>query len=92
MTSTKTGESVIAENQSFDLTDVEPLYDNMNYEFICKLTRDQWVKIKANPYGYIEFQDKDNNDLEGFINDKGTTHDGNKNQGTFSLRKVYRKP
>lgn len=86
MISKKTGGVDIAENGNFDTTFFTPIFDPELYTFEAKLTRQQVALIKANPYGYIEFEDLLGNVMSGFI-DIGIDNDSNKNLATFNLLK-----
>lgn len=81
---------VVAENDDFDLTLIEPIWDNEDYEFTCEITREEIQLIRASPYGYIEFQDRFGNIMEGFISPEGIEYDRNENTATFNLIRVYR--
>ena len=89
----KTGEvEIIADNGSFDVTYIEPIWDNENYIIPdIKLTRQQMEQVIANPYGVVEFEDKDGNLMEGFISyDSGIEQEEPKNKGAFHLLRVHR--
>lgn len=90
MTSQKTGEAFpIAENGIFDLTDVEPIWDCETYTLQdVPFNRNQLKLVNANPYGYIEFNDRFGNIYEGFI--LNIQHDPNKGNADFELLKVFR--
>jgi hypothetical protein len=89
MTSQKTTEaSPVAENGNVDLTGIEPIWDNEMYIFKCPLSRNQMKLIKANPYGYIEFNDRFGETFEGFIDN--FEHEPNEGKATFELLKVHR--
>jgi len=78
------------EDGTVDLTGVQPIWDNFIYEFDAPLTRDEFKLLKANPYGYIEFEDQFGEVMEGFISDEGIEHDSNKGMANFKLLKVFR--
>jgi len=89
MTSRKTGEvDVVAENGDFALT-VEPIWDNEEYRFTRKqISSDQIQLIKQNLNGYVEFQDRDDTKMQGFI--QSIDYDANEHTADFTLLKVYR--
>lgn len=91
MTTLKTGElEVTAENGNFTIT-VEPIWDNEDYNFNHKISRDEIQLIRNNLYGYIEFTDKDDNVMEGFISPEGgIQYDNNSQTAEFNLLKVHR--
>ena len=89
MTSQKTTEvEPVAENGNVDLTGIEPIWDNEIYSFKCPLSRNQMKLIKANPYGYVEFNDRYGETFEGFIDN--FEHEPNEGKATFDLLKVHR--
>jgi hypothetical protein len=89
----RTDESeVIEENGNVDLSNVEPDYDNFIYHLNdVPFTDDQSRLLDANPFGYIEFEDRFGELMEGFISDNGVEHDQNKGKADLKLLKVYRK-
>lgn len=89
MITTKTGEDPLPENGNVDLSNVEPIWDNEEYELDgVPFTRQMMDLVKANPYGYIEFFDLLDNKMEGFV--KVIDHDSNKKQAHLLLLKVFR--
>lgn len=92
MVTQKTGEPLsIAENGSFDLTNVEPIWDNEVYRFKDhKFTNEQMDLLLENPKGVIQMTDRLGNVLEGFIDTEGIEHDGTKELASGTLLKVFR--
>lgn len=78
------------ENGSVDVTGVEPIWDNFIYDFEAPLSRDEFKLLKANPYGYIEFEDQWGEVMQGFISDEGIEHNSNTGMADFKLLKVFR--
>lgn len=88
---TTTAGETISEHADLNLSGIQPIFDPEEYSFSFRLTRDQMKILKANPYGYIEFEDKDGNVMEGFIHsDGGIEHDSNRGTAEFKLLKVNR--
>lgn len=81
---------VVAENDNFDLTNVEPIWDNEDYEFERPTTLEEWNIIRSNPRGYFEFEDRFGNKFEGFISDQGIEYDRTQGIATFNLIRTYR--
>jgi hypothetical protein len=79
----------VAENGNFDTTLEEPLWDPEIYSFEHGLSDDEMSLIEATPYGYIEFEDRFGEVMQGYILD--VKHDAPKKDATFQLLKVYRK-
>jgi hypothetical protein len=79
----------VSENGDYDLTEVEPLWDNEIYSFECPFSRNDMKLIKQNPYGYIEFEDRFGNILEGYVLE--IDHEASKGTASIQLLKVYRK-
>lgn len=90
MTSQKTTESSpLAENGSVDLTGIEPIWDHELYELKdIPFTRDDMKLVKANPYGYIDFEDNFEETFEGFI--EQIEYDPNEHKADLLLLKVFR--
>lgn len=90
MTSQKTGETTpIAENGTFDLSSVVPIFDPEVYTLNdVPFDRNQVKLVKANPYGYIDFEDQKGNVYEGFI--LNIEHKPNEGKADFELLKVHR--
>lgn len=86
--SQRTGETAIAENQDLDLTGVEPLWYNDTYTFETDFTSEQFRIIENNPYGYIAFQDWNNNLLEGYLDSCKFNYTQQKAE--FELLRVFR--
>ena len=92
MASKKIDEPTVKESGNLNLSGVVPIFDPEEFTFRSKLTRDQMKAIKANPYGFIEWHDKDGKVYEGFIhNEGGIEHDPNEGMAEFTLLKVNRK-
>jgi hypothetical protein len=93
MTSKKTGEvEIIDEHGNVDVSPVEPIWDNMTYDFEnVPLNRDQLSLIKSDPFAVIEFEDQFGEKMEGFLSSNGIQHDSNAGTATVELLKVYRK-
>ena len=88
----KLNEPEVRENNSIDLSEVEPIWDNEDY--ILKdvpLSRDQEKALSQNPRGVVQFEDRFGNLMEGFISTKGVEIDSNTGKGDFTLWRVYRK-
>lgn len=92
MTTQKTGESEpLAENGDIDLTNIEPIWDNEKYSADkIHLTTDIVKLIEANPYGYLEFEDRLGNKMEIFINEDGIDHNSTEVTGDISGLRVHR--
>jgi len=91
MTTKEDGSTVVlAENDSFDLTNIEPIWDNEDYEFERPTTLEEWNIIRSNPRGYFEFEDRFGNKFEGFISDQGIEYDRTQGIATFNLMRTYR--
>jgi hypothetical protein len=92
MTSRKTTETeLVREDGDRDLTNVEPIFDPEIYILEdVPMNRDIMKLIRANPYGYLEFEDRFGRIMEGFINDVGVHFDGTKKQANLELLKVHR--
>lgn len=92
MASKKNAEAfTVFEDGNVDISAFEPIWDNEVYKFSHPLTRQEFLAIKDNPYGYIEFTDRFGEVMEGFINsDRGIEHDPNKGVAEFDLLKVHR--
>jgi hypothetical protein len=92
MKRTKDGQiTAISEDGNFDITNIEPIWDNELYKIpTVKFTREQMAAIKANPYGYIEFEDRLGNKFEGFISYDGVEHESVKRKAELTLLRVYR--
>lgn len=92
MVSQKAGELPKVEGGAgvkIDLTSVAPLYMPERYKFQCPLSSDQMDLIKANPYGYLRFQEfRGGPNLEGYLSK--VTRAAKKKLGTFELLKVFR--
>jgi len=87
---TKTGETALFENGDVDLSLENPLFDQFVYQLAeVPLTRSQVDLIKATPFGYLAFKDKDGVTRVGFVDDNGIEHDSNKGQASISLLKAY---
>lgn len=84
--------ALIYENGDVDLTNIEPIWESEIYSLSdVPMSRDLWKQIKANPFGYIEFEDQFGNIMQGFISDGGIEHDSNKGTANLDLLKVFRK-
>lgn len=84
MATKKTGElNYTYENGDVDLTNIEPLYDTLVYQFgDFPFSKDQVELIKLNPKGYWSFQDRFGFTMKGFLNSKGLEHDSNLGKAT----------
>lgn len=93
MTSQITGELLVDENAGLDtssaLDENEVIYYPEIYEFEHELTRDQYQILRANPNGFIEFLDWNDNISEGFL--LQVDYKLEENKGTFTLLRLYRK-
>lgn len=90
MSSQKTTETTpLAENGSVDLTGIEPLWDNEIYPLKnVPFSREYLDLVKATPYGYIDFEDKSGELMEGYI--ESIDHDPNKGTADLELLRVHR--
>lgn len=71
------------------LEGVKPLYCPERYKFICPFSSDQMALLRANPYGYMTFQEyRGGPNLEGFLSK--VTRQPKKKLGNFELLKVFR--
>jgi len=89
MKSTMIGQvTPIDESGNYDLTGVEPLWDNEIYTFEHPLNTEGMTLIKANHYGYIEFFDQFEEKFEGFV--LNVDHSAKDGIAEFELLKVHR--
>ncbi len=88
-TTTKTGEEPLAEDGTVDLSLALPIFDCFSYQLTgVPFTRSEMNLIKANPFGYNSFRDKDNVVRYGFLNSDGIDHDSNNNRANITLLKL----
>lgn len=90
MITQKTGESSpLAENGSVDLTNITPLWDSDLYKLLnVPFSRQQMKLVTANPYGFIDFQDRFDKTYEGFVQE--IEHFPNERKADLILKKVHR--
>jgi len=93
MTSQITGELLVDENAGLNtlpaIDNNEVIYYPEIYEFEHELTRDQYQILRANPKGFISFEDWNGNESEGFL--LQVDYKLEENKGTFTLLRLYRK-
>jgi hypothetical protein len=87
MTTKKTGETFVVQENGDVVCSVKPIYDPEVYYFESPLSRNQFRLIKESPYGYIEFEDQFGELMSGFIHEEGIEHDSNKGIASFNLLK-----
>ena len=91
MITNKEGDAIpIKENGTFDVSNVEPIWDNEIYDFEVKLTRAELKLLKATPYGVFSFKDRFGETFEGFLSADNSEHEFDANSMAFKLLKVYR--
>jgi hypothetical protein len=91
MLSTKTGGLPVAENDDIDLRNEIPIFELFNYNIAnVSFNRSQMALLKANPFGYLSFRDKDNVLHHGYIDESGIDHDSNKGTANVKLIKAYK--
>jgi len=78
MTSKRSDEpSVIDEHGNIDLSSASPWFEPTNYEIKpVAVTREQIAVLSANPFKYIEMQDRFGATFKGFLCPDGLKHDG----------------
>jgi hypothetical protein len=88
MTSQKSGEGVISESGSVDLTGIQPDFEPYIYTIGRKFTADDITLVQNSLYGYEEFSDQFGEVMQGFI--LNIEHNPTEKMAELELLKVFR--